>query len=318
MRKALVFIYWLILIAQHSFGAATRIAAFDLTVQSDNPDHKHVGKGMCEMIVVELKKSAAVQIIDRRMRVESLEELRSSFAKASGETVWTKHLSGSLEDLSYFAARFAQSILEHLGLPITHSTIVKIRKPQKAKLGALLALGKALDHYDKEKNSEAKTELSRARRIDPRNEAVRIYLDELILNVSRFKTTTAIFIPIQNPAHLGFLQYDQWFTYLYGNLPTPQDSWDIEAGALSYASSSGRAVMGYSLPLGKRLGIQVNLFDDRIVGTVLWNPDLLFHTFEQNRLGTQVNLGWAVSTWWQISGASIPSMCSPRPSLWAS
>ena len=83
MRKALVFIYWLILIAQHSFGAATRIAAFDLTVQSDNPDHKHVGKGMCEMIVVELQKSAAVQIIDRRTRVESLQELRSSFADSA-------------------------------------------------------------------------------------------------------------------------------------------------------------------------------------------------------------------------------------------
>jgi hypothetical protein len=55
--------------------------------------------------------------------------------------------------------------------------------------------------------------------------------------------------------------------------------------------------MGYSLPLGKRLGIQVNLFEDRIVNSVLFDsdPDAFFHCFGQNRLGTQVNLGWAVS-----------------------
>jgi hypothetical protein len=53
----------------------------------------------------------------------------------SGEIVWTKLLSGSLEDFTYLAASFAQSILEHLGLPIDHSTIVKIKKQQKAKLG---------------------------------------------------------------------------------------------------------------------------------------------------------------------------------------
>jgi TolB-like protein len=339
MRKALVLILWFLLIAQYSFGAAPRIAAFDLTVQSDNPDHRHVGKGMCEMIVAELQKSAAVHVIERRKRVESLEGSRSSFAEAgqllaaryvilgdiaeldgeaqvdlrmidaaSGETVWTKHLSGSLEDYSYFAACFAQSILEHLGLPIDHSTIVKVKKPQKARLGAVLALGEALNHYDNDENGEAKADLSRAKWSDPRNEAVRAFLDELILNVSRFKTTTAIYVPIQNPASLGFLQYDQWFTYLYGKLPTPRLSWDLQRLGLSYHSNSGRAVMGYSLPLGKRLGIQVNLLEDQIVSTVLFDssPDAFFHCFAQNRLGTQVNLGLAVAPNFSIGvGASL-------------
>ncbi len=333
MKKALLLAAWLLLTAQQFLAAANRIAIFDLTVQSDDPDHRYIGKGICEMLTVELAKSSALRMIERNRRNEILDESELAFADLSdldkqiqmgrllaaryvvsgniadlngtatidlhmvdvlsSQVVWTSQLDGSFADYNYFVGNFVRSILEHLSLPISHSTRAKLKQRHKTKEQALIAFAEAIDHYDKNERSEARTDLSAAWRIDPRNEAVQIYLDELIMNTPRFKNISEVSLPTQNPACLGTLQYDQWFMYVFGDLPSLRGSRNFESAGRSYDGSSGRVAMGYSLPIGKRIGIEVNLIEDRIVKCIIDESysDPWEIIFLQDRLSAQVMIG---------------------------
>jgi len=84
----------------------------------------------------------------------------------------------------------------------------------------VVAFSKAVDHYDRKENTEVKEELVTARRIDPKNEAVQVYLSKLIVNLSKFKIEAAAMqLPSQNPAYLGILQYAQVSAIF--NMPPP-------------------------------------------------------------------------------------------------
>jgi TolB-like protein len=326
MKKNLLLAACLLLAAQSSFGTPIRIAVLDLTVQSDEPDRKHIGKGLCELMAVELAKADDLRLIDRTKRDEVLEEsepaaryvLSGDIADQDGtvsvklrlvdalsaQGIWTMQWAGDLADYNLAVESLAHSILEHLGLSMDHRTGAKRERKQKGAEEALIAFSEAIDHYDRNESSEAKIDLARAKRIDPKNEAVLIYLDKLITNTPNFKSTT-------NPAYLGILQYDQWFLFVYGDLPV----WSLESRYSSYCSSGGRMVMGYSLPVGKRVGIQMNLAEDRSFSGIFYGgsfPDPFDSIIVQNRLTAQVSVGWAVSEYCSLGFSTALGWQFPR------
>src|SRR6056297_1260366 len=53
-----------------------RIAMVDFVVHSDNPQYSFLGKGISEMIAVELSKSPEITLVDREKRVELMQEVK--------------------------------------------------------------------------------------------------------------------------------------------------------------------------------------------------------------------------------------------------
>ena len=92
----------------------------------------------------------------------------------------------------------------------------------------MVAFSKAVDHYDRKENTEVKEELVTARRIDPKNEAVQVYLSKLIVNLSKVKIEAAAMqLPSQNQAYPGILQYSQ----LYALFTLKNSAVNFEGGA---------------------------------------------------------------------------------------
>ena len=51
------------------------LAIADFAIHSDNPNYKYIGKGISEMIAVELRKSPGIELIERERRKQVLEEM---------------------------------------------------------------------------------------------------------------------------------------------------------------------------------------------------------------------------------------------------
>jgi TolB-like protein len=66
--------------------AEQRIALSDFFVHSDNPAYNYLGKGISEMIAVELAKSPDVVLVDREKRVELMEEMEFALSGLAEDT----------------------------------------------------------------------------------------------------------------------------------------------------------------------------------------------------------------------------------------
>jgi TolB-like protein len=75
MTRKLVFIVMFIVLGCSVCAQQRRVALVDFTVHSDNPKYSYLGKGISEMIAVELAKSPAVALVEREQRVELMKEM---------------------------------------------------------------------------------------------------------------------------------------------------------------------------------------------------------------------------------------------------
>jgi TolB-like protein len=231
MKKVVLLSVLLSLLTTFGFGISYRIALSDFAVHSDNPKYKYMGKGISEMIAVELAKSTDVDLIEREKRAVVLEEIEfalSDLADAtrqvevgkmlaarylvfgeivdmdaevlislrmvdieSTKVVWNEQIVARISNYDYITGYFTQSILQHLGLSVERTTVAKVQSIEAKNEEAVVAFSKAVDYYDRKENTEAKEELVRARRIDPDSEAVQLYLSKLIVNLSKFKIEAA-------------------------------------------------------------------------------------------------------------------------------
>lgn len=297
MKKVFLLLVFLLCFLLPANSISYRIALSDFAVHSDNPRYKYMGKGISEMIAVELAKATGVNLIEREKRAEVLEEIEfalSDLANAtkqvevgkmlaakylvfgeiidmdgevlislrmvdieSTEVVWNEQIVAHLSSYDYITGYFTISILKHLGLAVDPSTIAKVGLKEKKNEDAVVAFSRAVDHYDKGEDKDAKKELIAARRIDPQNEAIQTYINKLLLNISKFKIIPPSHLPNQNPAYLGILQYDQLFAlfdythYYYHTLETYN---------LGYNEQNIRILLGYSIPVGQNFGIQIRVY----------------------------------------------------------
>ena len=75
MKKVLLLLAFLLLFLHPSYCISFRIALSDFAVHSKNPNYEFMGKGISEMIAVELAKATGVNLIERERRAEVLEEI---------------------------------------------------------------------------------------------------------------------------------------------------------------------------------------------------------------------------------------------------
>ena len=343
MKKVLLLPAFLLLFVLPTYSISFRIALSDFAVYSDNPKYKYMGKGISEMIAVELGKSTYIDLIERERRAEVLEEIEFALSDLADTTkqvevgkmlvakylvfgeivdmdkevlislrmidvestkvVWTEKVIAKISNYDYITGYFTQSILKHLDLAVDESTVAKVEAKAEKNEAAVVAFSTAIDHYDKKEMVEAKQQLTIARRVDPKNEAVQIYLDKLLINLSKFRIETPSHISNQNPAYLGILQYDQLF-FLFtiaGPNYTP-----LELSNFKYRDQHHVILLGYSIPLGQKMGVQFSGFYVLDGDDLIDEPSLQGNEATSDDYGAQVNFGWAISDFFAVGlGLSV-------------
>jgi TolB-like protein len=249
MKKlCLVFAFFSFIIAG-AFGTSTKMAVSDFVVHSENPKYKFMGKGISEMIAVELRKSPKITLVERDKRTELLEEMEIALSDMAdpevqlevgkllaadyilfgeiidldtqilislrmidvetGEVVWNEKLTAKLSKYDYITGYFTKAILDNFDMKASQSTVVKAAKEEEKDEEAVVSFSKAIDYYDKKEKQSAKKELAQAKRIDPSSEAVKIYLQKLEGVSPKFRVELERHASTYNPASLGMLKQDE-------------------------------------------------------------------------------------------------------------
>lgn len=84
-RRSLFPVLLLLIAAGPLFGVE-RIAVVDFLVHSDNPKYSYLGKGISEMLAVELSKSPEMELVEREKRVELMREVKFVLSGLADET----------------------------------------------------------------------------------------------------------------------------------------------------------------------------------------------------------------------------------------
>jgi len=228
-----------------------RVALDDIVVQSAQPQFKFIGKGITELIGVELVKSQTVTLVDREKRVKLLSEIEFGASEAAdsakaaqlgkllqadylgfgdaidmggkfifsfklvkvetGDVVWADKVSESLGNYDYVASFFASSLLKAIKAPVAATTVAKVEQKVEKNEQALVSFSKAVEAVDKKDTATAKTELQNAQKLDPKSDAVAAYLAKLVTNTTKFKVLLDRLYPSVNPAFLGIMRTDMTF-----------------------------------------------------------------------------------------------------------
>lgn len=257
MKKLFLIVALLPFTIAGAFGASTRIAVSDFAVHSENPKYKYMGKGISEMIAVELRKSPKITLIERDKRTELLEEMEMALSDVAdpeaqlvvgrllaadyilfgelidmdaqvlvslrmidvetGEVVWNEKLTAKISKYDYITGYFTKSILGSFNLKASQSTVVKAAKEEEKDEEAVVAFSKAIDYYDKNEKRSAKKELAQAKKIDPRSDAVKSYLLKLEGVSPKFRVELERHASTYNPASLGMLRQDE--AHIWSGMP---------------------------------------------------------------------------------------------------
>jgi hypothetical protein len=221
----------------------------------------------------------------------------------STKVVWTEEIITSISNYDYITGYFTQSILKYLDLPVDESTIAKVEAKAEKDEAAVVAFSTAVDHYDKKEMDDAKQQLNIAKRVDPQSEAIQIYYDKLLINLSKFRIETPSHISNQNPAYLGILQYDQLFFLFNINYPGYKP---LQLSNFEYRDQHTVILLGYSIPLGRKLGLQVNAFYMLDGDDLYGKPFYMGNSTASDDYGAQVNFGWAISEFFAFGlGVSV-------------
>ena len=276
--------------AQEARAGAYRLSIMDFEVQSDNPQYKYLGKGFSEFISIELSKAKGMAIVDREKREEVFKEQaftlsgavdsRNSIAMGkmlaadylvtgkifdlmgnltvtikvigteTGEVAFEDKVTDKLSKYEYLSSKCAEKVIKHFNANAQVLTAREVEKPEEA----AIKFSRAVDAYDKKDFAAAKKELTEAKKLDPQNQAVNLYMDKLFTTTAKFKAMPEFYTSYENPAYLAFLTQDKaYFTQssVAGDedrVRSPQD------GVQEYSARSGA---GYFMPVMKGWGVGV-------------------------------------------------------------
>ncbi|MQY76832.1 MAG: hypothetical protein GH155_04300, partial [Spirochaeta sp.] len=294
------------------FGAQIVISVSDFKVESDELSHKYIGKGLSRLVAVELKKSRQVELLEREQIMKILEEQELSLSDladdakqveigqllaaeyiifgevinmgtavllslrmvnvTTGKIEWQEAITEKLESYDYIGAYFAKSILTQLGAGVEETIVEKIEKKEVKDVKAIVIISEGIDAYDKGDKEKAKKEFSAAKKIDPVNEVAKFYLAKLITSTPKFRVENEYYAPTYNPAYLGLLKEDSFYSWSGGGLTPPDaDQWGGQTVEGYYFKEYPITMaLGYALPLGQRLGLALEYNGghfDRHIGT---------------------------------------------------
>jgi TolB-like protein len=308
------------------FSAGKRISINDLLVNSRNPKLEYVGKGIAEMIAVELVKSRSVSLIAREKRTKLLEETEFALSDLAdpdsqvelgrmlaadfmvfgnlidmdkqllismqmvsietGEVVWADKLMESLANYEYISGYFAGSILRSMNAEVASTTEDKVEVKEAKSEEVVLAFSKAIDYYDKKDTEKARKELSRAKKIDPKAEAVQVYLRKLASASPKFQVEIDRYAPTYNPAFFGMIEHDIIYLWSSNSLEIGEE----EKGRTRVENYDLREIektirLGYILPLGERLGLGVEIVWTYVNNHISMADHSTLYTFESQDYG---------------------------------
>ncbi|OGR64607.1 MAG: hypothetical protein A2X30_04145 [Elusimicrobia bacterium GWB2_63_16] len=260
----------------------------DFDVQSDNPQYKYLGKGFSEFISIELSKAKGMAIIEREKREEVFKEqafalsgavdaknsiemgkmLAADYlvagkifdlmgnltvtikviATASGEVAFEDKVTDKLTKYNYISSKCSEKIIKHFFIKSKVKTARAVERPAEA----AIKFSKAVDAYDKKDFETAKKELVGAKKLDPQNAAVKVYMDKLFTTTTKFKVMPEFYTSYENPAYLAYLTQDKAYFTQSGvaadkdYVRTPQD------GVQEHSERTG---VGYFMPVMKGWGV---------------------------------------------------------------
>ncbi|MBN8217204.1 MAG: hypothetical protein J0L75_11230 [Spirochaetes bacterium] len=240
-------------------GTGGAISINDFGVNSDNPDHRYLGKGFSELISFEVKKAPRLQLVDRDKRKDLLKEaalVESGLVEnkdagklgkllacdyivfgsitdmgddllvsarltrvSTSEVLWTQQLKAPGKNYPYISAYFAKGILTRLGLKVDASIDAALRDKKAMNATAVTRLSKGIDAYDRRDVEAAKRELAEARKLDPQNKVVESFLNRLSSGTAKFKVQPERYMSYGNPAYLGSAAKDRLFVSYAFKLP---------------------------------------------------------------------------------------------------
>lgn len=299
MSKKIILLCLLLIVVFGTFAEEKRIALVDFVVHSRNPDYEFLGKGISEMIAVELAKSPGISLVEREERVELLNEIKFALTGLaedkqkqievgnmlaadhlvfgeivdmtpqllisirmteveSGEVVFREKLAERPGSYEYITGYFASAILDHFDVRVARSTEKKTDEKQEKKEEAVVAFSRAIEAYDRNEEEEAKKELVEAKKLDPEYEAAQVYLEKLVSNTAKFRFLPDAYYFYQNPAMLGGMKRDSFFsgatlwtgTFYY---MISGDSHYLDLGNSNYVGEgNGPGRVGYHFPVGSK------------------------------------------------------------------
>lgn len=354
----LVLLFYTVFNSNYYFSAGKRISISDLLVNSRDPKLEYVGKGIAEMIAVELVKSRSVSLIAREKRTKLLEEtgfalsdladpdsqvelgrmLAADFmvfgnlidmdkqllismqmvSIETGEVVWAEKLMESLANYEYISGYFAGSILRSMGAEVASTTEDKVEVKEVKSEEVVLAFSKAIDYYDKKDTEKARKELSRAKKIDPKAEAVQVYLRKLAAASPKFQVEIYNYATTYNPASYGMVDTDIF--YSWNSIPIQEGEVGslIRVGDYDLVQRATTLRIGVILPFGQRLGFgaEVVVADSTKKLSSESGPIYLGYSgIEMTSLtcGAYVGLGYRILEFLSIGAAVQGSYADDRP-----
>jgi TolB-like protein len=189
--------------------------------------------------------------------------------------------------------------------------------PVEKQAEVLTSFSAAVEALDRKDVKTAKANLEKARKIDPTDPAVRLYLDKLGGGSSKFAVIPPVYYFLDNPASLGALKKDMLFFYgagagpfFFGEMNEEAEHPVIEldglygadmvgaggvAGTYAVREIDGRMITGYALPLTPRLGFGAQLFFSRVENNVMRiEPYVEGSGWDGvNFYGTALSMGWS-------------------------
>ncbi len=333
-----------------------RITVSDFTMKSSNPEYQFLGKGFAEFVGVDLSKGKSVTLVEREKRRELLFEQELSMTglieendqvkvgkmlaanyivtgnifdlagqitvtykileTETGKIKFQDKISGSITEYDFISASIAKRILDSFELKTPKSVDQKIQNKTEKKEEAVITFSKAIDAYDRNDRKTAKNQLDKAEELDPESEAVRIYLDKLIVNTAKFKTLSERYFPNTNPSYLGLINYDSLsFTFSMGPLntfPDPNNAFqETKNGQTEYYEEDGFGRLSYFFPISQNLGFGIEGFSGVSSNRIRINPDTIPNGNSQSLENALRNLysggifsaGIAISEYFSIGGS---------------
>jgi TolB-like protein len=355
-RRIMLVVAFLVVLSTGVLAESRPLAIADFAIHSDNPNYKYIGKGISEMIAVELRKSPGIELIEREQRTQILEEMAFALSDLadsdqqlelgkllaagyivfgeiidmgrevlislrmidvqSGEIVWNEKLTEKLSKYDYISGYFAGSILTYLDVGISKTTAAKTEQSKEKSEDVVVALSRAIDHYDKQETEQAKEELSVAKRLDPRSEATAYYLAKLVVNTTKFKVLLEPYFSYQNPAFLGIIRTDS--IHFSGTVPPAYSFANInrmQIDGLNMTSFADNKYInesvwggstGYAFPIGSKLGMRVDIAEAGISDRPWEGEYDSGLTNSRNAIGAVVDLGYALTERWSAGlGAGV-------------
>jgi TolB-like protein len=245
-----------------------------------------------------------------------------------GSTVFTDKVAAEPEAYDFIVASLAGKVLSFFNLQTPKTVIAKAENPTKKPAEASIRFSDGVDALDRKDQETAKVDLSAARKLDPESDAIRMYLSKLTVNTTKFQITTEPYFSFQNPAYLGVIRTDRLYlsmnapASLFSNsdfdLPTPY--WNgigLPEGNGYEAEGSTNVRLGYQVPVGKRMGIDVEGFffvtQDTIWDTTILPANRTFTNMVGGggvigfgyRLSDLISVGFGLAPYYSVMDSTI-------------